>query len=134
MGDDVELYYEFDGLPLGPSLNDRGDRLNGWRAREASRKAHAAMREKINATPRPSLYPLKGPFEMEVTFWLGTRRNRDGRNLSMQIKPYEDELVAAGIIVDDGWQTIPDHVVRLRYRKGWPGFAIRLRKLDAQLP
>ena len=119
--------YEIDGLPIGPSLNDRGDRVNGWRAREANRKAHAVMRGVINRTPRPSLYPLEGPLEMEINFFLPTRRGRDGRNLMVQCKPYEDELVAAGVIADDGWKHVPRHITNITYRKGRPGFEIIIR-------
>ena len=124
------LRYEIAGLPIGPTLNDRGWALTGWKAREQNRQARDAMREVINRTPRPSLYPLEGPLEMEVRFYLGTRGRRDARQLMVQCKPYEDELVAAGIIADDGWKVIPRHVCNIFYRKGWPGFDIILRPLS----
>ena len=124
----MEIRYVFDGLPVGPTLNDRGWSLNGWKAREEKRKARAAMREKIEAGPMPSS-PLEGPLEMELVFYLGTWRDRDVRQLSVQVKAYEDELVDAGIIAGDSWKQIPRHVVNVKYRKGWPGFEIILRPL-----
>ena len=125
----TEIRYVFDGLPVGPTLNDRGWSLNGWKAREEKRKARAAMRDKINETPIPSDCPLKGPLEMEVIFYLGTWRDRDVRQLSVQLKAYEDELVDAGIIEGDSWKEIPRHVVNVKYRKKSPGFEIVLRSL-----
>ena len=63
---------------------------------------------------------------MVWTFYLPTKRQRDWTNLVGSAKPYEDALVQAGVLADDNWQVVPDVAVRLRYRKGQPGFRIEI--------
>lgn len=121
--------YVIEGMPIGPSLNDRGDRLSGWRAREAKRKAQDAMRDVVNSTPRPSLYPLENVL-LEFVFFMPTWRDRDLRNIGVQCKPYEDVLVELCVIAGDGWRNSPTQLQRVYYRKKWSGFEIRVYSLD----
>ena len=125
----TEYVYTVEGMPLGPNFNMRGDRLNGWRAREASRKAHAAMREVLKAGIRPSLYPIPKA-EIHYVFYLPTWRHRDIEALQSQCKPYIDEMVSFGIIAGDSWRFIPRRSQEAVYRKNQPGFEIIVKPIE----
>ena len=118
--------YSIEGLPRSPNLNMRGINVQGFMQREANRKARATMREAINRESRPSLYPLPGPFRLVAIFYMPDRRHRDLRQLCTQLKPYEDELIDAGIIQGDSWRYIPIQISRAIYRPKEPGFEIQI--------
>ena len=118
--------YEFGDLPRAPNQNgsrgasDAGVRYRAKLVRDARDDALA----EILAQRRPP-EPIAAA-TMVWTFYLPTKRRRDWTNLVGSAKPYEDALVQAGVLTDDNWQVVPDVAVRMRYRKGQPGFRIEI--------
>ena len=118
--------YEFGDLPRAPNQNgSQGASPAGmhYRAKLASDAKDDALAE-ILAQPRPP-EPIKAA-TMEWTFYLPTKGRRDWTNLVSSGKRVEDALVQAGVLTDDNWQVVPDVAVRMRYRKGQPGFRIEI--------
>ena len=118
---EMRLTLAFDSLPVGINLNDRSH----WAVRKKTvDTAHALVREKL-APPVPRI----GPVVIHIHFYLGDRRRRDLDNLMGACKPYIDGLVLAGLLRDDGMECVPRICGSWEYRKGKPGFDMRLEDM-----
>jgi len=67
--------------------------------------------------------------EMQATFFHKAKRRRDGVNFNASLKPAQDGIVDAGLVIDDdanSWKTLPP-VFKLD--KDWPRVEIVIERM-----
>ncbi len=95
-------------LPLPPAvLNPNSSRVHWRRVQQAIKSyreaGYIAAMDAVNRQ-KPSV-PFKA-VTLQATFYFKVKRRRDGGNFESTLKPAQDGLVDAGVIVDDDYARV----------------------------
>lgn len=71
-----------------------------------AKKVREAKAEAVEAVIAADLSPMAGAI-VTLHYRVPDRRRRDADNLASTLKVCQDALVAAGVLVEDSWVTVP---------------------------
>lgn len=110
----IELPWTTPPLTLNPGLRSENPHAKAAKVRDAKAAAVLAIR----AAKVP---PMAGAI-ITLHYRVPDRRRRDADNLAATLKVCQDALVAAGVLVEDSWITVPASGQRIHPPiKGQPG-------------
>lgn len=127
-GTDVNLVVTIPGRPPTPNNGPR----NNWAAAAAERKqwrgdAHKIARDAVNRAG----WERADLVRVHVVFVVPTHGRRDWSNLIASLKPLEDGLVDAGVMLDDSLDVIQSYTFGHRYERGIAATEFHVERVDA---